>query len=491
MDLHIRDFFPFEPTPSQAEMMQKLEHFLADGDEHSIFLLKGYAGTGKSSLVGAFSKMAVAAGRPLQLLAPTGRAAKVLQGYCEIPAYTIHRTIYRASSASVLDAGGAGGGYSVGYNRQQEGTLYIVDEASMISNVSEGYTPFGSGRLLDDLMEYCFSIDGSKMLLIGDDAQLPPVGSPYSPALNEDYLRGYTSDLTVGSLTEIVRQEAAGEIVLTSYELRTRILRLAGGEDWEEPLLSPPEKGGEITFITGEDLPTLLEQSYRNVGKEETILLTRTNLEAETFNQGIRYQSLYLEEEVAHGEQIMVVRNNYLHYPTDAMGRPMSGFIANGELLKVLGTRREEKMYGFTFREAELEDAHGGFISAKIILDSLYTGATALTGEQREDLYKRVSEDYPEETTKRGLYQKLKRDPYLNALQIKYAYAMTVHKAQGGGWKHVFLNFGYLTPEMIDLSFCRWLYTAITRATEHLYIISPPSFIFGDMETLVSARYYD
>ena len=479
MELHIRDFFPFEPTPSQAQMMRQLEHFLAEGEEHSIFLLKGYAGTGKSSLVGAFSQMAAATGRPVQLLAPTGRAAKVLQGYCRMPAYTIHRTIYRAKSGG--GAIGEGGSYDLGYNRQQEGTLYIVDEASMISNASEGYTPFGSGRLLDDLMEYCFSIDGSKMLLIGDDAQLPPVGSPYSPALNADYLRGYTSSLTEGALTEIVRQEAAGEIVLTSYELRTRILRLAGGEKWEEPLLTPPEKGGEIAFISGEDLPDLLEKSYREVGKEETILLTRTNLEAETFNQGIRHQSLYLDEEVSHGEQIMVVRNNYLHYPTDAQGKPMSLFIANGELLRVLSTYREEKMYGFTFREAELEDSMGGFVAGKILLDSLFTGSAALTKEQREDLYQRVAADYPEETTKRGLYQKLKKDPYLNALQIKYAYAMTVHKAQGGGWRHVFLNFGYLTPEMIDLSFCRWLYTAITRATERLYIISPPSFVFGEV----------
>lgn len=489
MDTHIRDFFPFEPTSSQAEVMKKLEFFLFGEEEHSIFLLKGYAGTGKSSLVGAFAKMAIATGRPVQLLAPTGRAAKVLQSYCGLPAYTIHRTIYRAKSGMAF--GDGIGAYDVGYNRQQEGTLYVVDEASMISNTSEGLHPFGSGRLLDDLMEYCFSIDGSKILIIGDDAQLPPVGTPYSPALNEDYLRGYTSELETGTLSEIVRQEAAGEIVITSYELRTRILRLMGNEEWHEPLLTPPERGGEVSFITGDDLPTLLEQSYREVGKEETILLTRTNLEAEAFNQGIRHQSLYLEEEVVHGEQIMVVRNNYLHYPTDDRGKPMSSFVANGELLRVLGTRKEEQMYGFTFREAELEDTQGGFVSAKIILDSLYSGATALTPEQRETLYNNVAKDYPEETTKKGLYQKLRKDPYLNALQIKYAYAMTVHKAQGGGWKNVFLNFGYLTPEMIDLSFCRWLYTAITRATEHLYIISPPSFIFGDMETLSAVRYLD
>lgn len=490
MGLHIRDFFPFEPTVSQSSVMEKLEQFLASETEHGVFLLKGYAGTGKSSLVGALAKMAVSSGHPVRLLAPTGRAAKVLQGYCGLPAYTIHRVIYRAKSASAFDTNGVST-YDVGYNREQEGTLYIVDEVSMISNTGEGFTPFGDGRLLDDLMEYCFSIDGSRLLLIGDDAQLPPVGTPYSPALSEEYLRGYTPNLRTGILSEIVRQERAGEIVLTSCELRARILRLAMGEDWFEPLLSPPEKGGEITFITGEDLPDLLERSYREKGQEETILLTRTNLEAESFNQGIRRQSLYLEEEAVRGEQVMVVRNNYLHYPTDENGKPMSSFVANGELLRILGTRKEERMYGFTFRDAELEDAQGGFVSAKIILESLYTGTAALTAEQREQLYKNVAADYPEETTKRGLYQKLRKDPYLNALQIKYAYAMTVHKAQGGGWKNVFLNIGYLTPEMIDLSFCRWLYTAITRATEHLYIISPPAFIFGDVDTHSAVRYLD
>ena len=490
MTAEIRHFFPFEPTSSQSRVMERLERFLFAETEHAVFLLKGYAGTGKSSLVGAFARFALSIGLPVRLLAPTGRAAKVLQGYCGFPAGTIHRAIYRAGSGN-LDSTGSASSYDVGYNTQQEGTLYIVDEASMISNAVEGFTPFGSGRLLDDLMEYCFSIDGSKLLLIGDDAQLPPVGSPVSPALDENYLRGYTPWIDSDSLTEIVRQEAAGEIVLTGYELRTQILRLAGGEKWQEPLLTPPEKGGEITFITGEDLPDLLERSYRTAGRDETILLTRTNLEAESFNRGIRSQSLYLEEEVSRGEQVMVVRNNYLHYPTDPEGRPMSSFIANGELLKVLNTRREEKMYGFTFREAELEDSHGGFVSAKIILDSLYSGATALTTEQREELYKNVSRDYPEETTKRGLYAKLRKDPYLGALQIKYAYAMTVHKAQGGGWKNVFLNFGYLTPEMIDLSFCRWLYTAITRATEHLYIISPPPFVFGDVDTLSAVRYLE
>lgn len=471
--------------------MGKLQKFLHASNEHSIFLLKGYAGTGKSSLVGAFSRYAVSLGVPVQLLAPTGRAAKVLEGYCGMPAYTIHRTIYRAKSGASFDSSGTSSSYDVGYNRQQQGTIYIVDEASMISNSGEGFTPFGSGHLLDDLMEYCFSIDGSRLLLIGDDAQLPPVGVGYSPALSEDYLMGYTPSLYTAGLTEIVRQEA-GEIVLTGYELRTLILRLSAGKEWQEPLLSPPETGGEITFTTNEELPSLLEESYRKVGKDETIVLTRTNLEAEALNQGIRYQSLYLDEEVTQGEQIMVVRNNYLHYPTDEMGKPTSGFIANGELLRVTRTWHEEELYGFRFRDAELEDSRGDFVSGKIILDSLYSGVTALTPEQRETLFNNVSMEYPEETTKRGLFQKLRKDPYLNALQIKYAYAMTVHKAQGGGWKNVFLSFGYLTPEMIDLSFCRWLYTAITRATEHLYIISPPPFVFGEIDTLVSGvRYVD
>ncbi len=472
----ISDFFPFTPTSTQSLVLEEISHFMKEASEHSIFLLRGYAGTGKSSLVGAFSRWLQNIGHPQTLLAPTGRAAKVLEGYCMLPAHTIHRTIYRERIS------GGEVAYEVGFNKDRPGTIYIVDEASMIHNSSDGYGVFGSGRLLDDLIEYCFSIDGSKILLIGDDAQLPPVGTDLSPALSPDYLMSYCSALYQGTLKDIVRQEAGGEIVYLSYLLRGRIIDLQNGGKWSEPLLPMPERGGEVEIISGYDLPEFMEDSYRKVGQEDTLLITRSNRDAEEFNKGIRYRSLYYDEEVVPGEHLMVVRNNYKYLPVDKEGKPTSSFIANGELLKVISSRHEQQLYGFTFREAELEDSNGGFITAQILMDSLFTQAPALTPEQRQQLFNNVVMDYPECTTKKMLYQKLRQDPYLNALQIKYAYAMTCHKAQGGQWRNVYLSFGYLTPEMIDLSFCRWLYTAMTRATEKLYILQPPTFIFGDID---------
>lgn len=474
--LQIADYFGFKPTLSQQTVIEELQNFLSDPTEHSIFLLRGYAGTGKSSLIGALSRMLQDHHSPQMLLAPTGRAAKVLEHYCGLPAFTIHRTIYRqrVSSEGVI--------YEINFNKHQPGTLYIIDEASMINNSSDGFGTFGSGHLLDDLTDFCFSIEGSKILLIGDDAQLPPVGTELSPSLNPDYLLGYCSVLYQGVLRDIVRQEKGGEIVYLSYLLRGRILDLQQGKDWSEPLLPIPEPGGEVEIISGYDLPELVEDSYRRVGQEETLLVTRSNRDAEEYNKAIRYRSLYYDEEVVPGENLMVVRNNYLYQPVDSQGNATSNFLANGEILKVLGTRREQELHGFTFREAELQDTSGDFISAQLLMDSLFTQAPALTKEQRQVLYEGVCSDYPHITNRRDLYLKLRQDPYLNALQVKYAYAMTCHKAQGGQWKEVYLSFGYLTPEMINLSFCRWLYTAMTRATEKLYILNPPSFIFGDLE---------
>lgn len=472
--LNIEAHFPFTPTESQRKVIEKLDIFTFSRTEHPMFLLRGYAGTGKSSLIGAYAKALMAMGLPLELLAPTGRAAKVLQHYCGIPASTIHRVIYRQKTA------GEESGYEIGYNKAAVGTIYIVDEASMISNTPEGFSSFGSGRLLDDLTDFCFSVDGTKILLIGDDAQLPPVGTELSPALDPKYLRSYCSELFTGVLSEIVRQGEASEIVFTSFLLRSRIIDLMEGKPWTEPLLPMPTEGGEVSIIGGYDLPEMMEQSFRTVGQEETVLITRSNKDAEEYNRSIRHYTLYYDEEVIPGENMMVVRNNYLHTPKDEMGKSASSFIANGEILKVLGTFKSRELHGFKFREAEFLDSNGAFVSANIILDGLFNGAPALTSEQRQALFDSVILDYPECTSRRSLFTKLREDPYLNALQIKYSYAMTCHKAQGGQWKDVYLSFGYLTPEMIDISFCRWLYTAITRATDHLYILSPPPFIFGE-----------
>ncbi len=474
----ITHFFGFAPTISQEKVIEGLDVFFNEegygSSDHSIFVLRGYAGTGKSSLIGALARVVMAAGCPLALLAPTGRAAKVLQSYCGMPAHTIHRVIYRER----MGADGVSN-FEMSFNRGRHGTVYIVDEASMIGNTQDVLSPFGSGRLLEDLVDFCFGVEGAKIIFIGDDAQLPPVGTLLSPAMDVAYLSRYCNRIFTGVLTDIVRQEEASEIITLSHILRGRIIDMVGGlSGWETPLLPMPS-GREVRIITGNELPELVEASYARVGKEETVLLTRSNKYAEEFNRQIRYRSLDYEDEVVSDELLMVCRNNYFHVPVDAEGNPKSSFIANGELLRVRNARRTRELYGFTFREAELVDGDGGIVHAHLLLESLYSGAASLTPEQRQRLYDRVVLDYPDLTNKRDLYKALRKDPYLNALQVKYAYAMTCHKAQGGQWHDVYLHFGYLTPEMIDESFCRWLYTAMTRATDRLYIISPPDFIFG------------
>lgn len=472
-----RHFFPFEPTSSQNEVIDSLSAFLYDEDlidEHAIFVLRGYAGTGKSSLIGALTKAIQSFGRPFVLLAPTGRAAKVLQSYCSAPAHTIHRAIYRER----LSSDGVSN-YEINYNRSKHSTLYIVDEASMISNTSEGFTPFGSGCLLDDLLEFCFSVDGAKILFIGDDAQLPPISTTLSPAMDSSYLQKYCSEIFTGALTDIVRQDEASEIVYLSHILRSRIIDLEKGDSpMLDPLLPLPN-GDDVQIIRAGDLAEYVEESYDEVGKEDTILITRSNKDAELFNRQIRYHTLGYEDDITTEELIMVCRNNYHYSPTDSEGRNKGSFIANGEILQVDQTYSSEELYGFTFKEVDLSDSEGNIVQAYTILECLYSGAPALTQEQRHTLYENVVQDYPHITSKKQLYDTLRKDPYLNALQIKYAYAMTCHKAQGGQWHDVYIHFGYLTPEMIDLSFCRWLYTAMTRATHRLYFISPPDFIFG------------
>lgn len=479
MRLSIASFFHFKPTPSQSNAISALESFLTEEkSEHPIFLLQGYAGTGKSFLVGAVTKAALHQRYSVRLLAPTGRAAKVLSKYCGIPAQTIHRAIYRQKVVATGEAT-----YDLNFNSSKNATLYIVDESSMISNNSEGFSPFGSGRLLDDLIEFCFEEPQSRILFVGDDAQLPPIGTLLSPAMSVDYLKGYSDDVRSARLTDIVRQEKRSEIIFLSYQLRILIHQLTAGKPVTFPLLPLPSLEKEIEFIQSSELPDAIETSFRHVGEEETVIVTRSNRSAELFNKGIRAKTLYYDEEIISGEYLMVVRNNYLYLPLDEEGKPTNSFLANGEMLRVITTNNERSLYGFTFRDAELIDNEGAFLSATLLVDTLYNGSATLTPEQRQQLYTEISKDYPECTSTRKLHLALRKDPYLNALQVKYPYAMTVHKAQGGQWKHVYLCFDYLTPEMVDLSFCRWLYTAITRASEKLFIINPPHFLFQNVNS--------
>ena len=473
----ITHFFEFEPTLSQKKVIEGLSHFVTLSPPHSIYILRGYAGTGKSTLIGALVRALYSAGLHFRLLAPTGRAAKVLQSYCGFPAHTIHRTIYRQRITSDGDAS-----FDIGYNTSRKGTFYIIDEASMISNSSEGYTPFGTGRLLDDLMEYCLGIEGSHILFVGDDAQLPPVGTELSPAMDPVCLQGYGVQVSTGTLTDIVRQESAGEIVSLSHILRHH-LHNADIDDGSFPTpILPLPSTTEVTLVSPYDLTSLVEQSYRRVGKDETLIITRSNREAEQLNREIRFRSLDYDGVIVNGEELMVCRNNYLHLPLDEEDKPTTNFIANGELLHVEHAGAEHELYGFHFREAELRDSAGGIFTALLLLESLYSGVASLTSEQRQALYEGVVADYPGIRSRKALFEQIRKDPHLNALQVKYAYAMTCHKSQGGQWKEVYISFGYLTQEMIDRSFFRWLYTAMTRATERLYIIAPPEFLFGDYQ---------
>lgn len=460
--------------------MEDLGSFIVEAPEHSVYVLRGYAGTGKSTLVGAIAKSLKSLHCHFTLLAPTGRAAKVLEGYSGFPAHTIHRAIYRQKKVRDME-----GVFDVGFNRAKVGTLYLIDEASMISNLSEGYTPFGSGRLLDDLMEYCMSIPGSKILFVGDDAQLPPVGVDQSPAMDVDYLRGYGCEVRSGSLTEIMRHESSGEIAQHSTLLRSYILDRPEYElDWDSPLLPFPS-GVQVEIISSYDLPEYVERSYRRVGKEETLLITRSNREAEEMNRQIRIRTLGYDEDLVQGESLLVCRNNYLYIPKDEHGSATTAFIANGEIFRVERKLRSVSLHGFHFKEVELSDGTGAYFTANVMMDCLYSGVSSLTGEQRQALYESVLEDYSETTNRRMLFEQIRKDPFLNALQVKYAYALTCHKAQGGQWRDVYVSPGYLPPDRRDLSLLRWLYTAMTRATEKLYIIAPPAFLYGEYDSQV------
>ncbi len=474
----IRSAFAYVPTSSQNEVINSLSLFLDEAPPHSIYILRGYAGTGKSSLLGAVVKALRQQRRMYRLLAPTGRAAKVLQNYCQAPAQTIHKEIYRQQNQDPQ----AEEAFKVGNNRDRRGTVYIVDEASMISNQSEGFNPFGSGQLLDDLLEYCMGVRDAQVVFVGDDAQLPPVSSEYSPAMDPNYLAQYGYPLYQGALLDVVRQEASGEIVGLSVKLRALLQEMqSNGGVWQAPLLPTPT-GQEVHVISGYDFPSTLESSYRKVGREETLVITRSNREAEQLNREIRFRSLFYEEPIARGEYLMVCRNNYLHIPFDETDRPTSAFIANGEVLKVLHCSAPHERYGFHFCKAELQDPDGGYVSAQLLLDTLNSGVASLTSEQRQALYQAVMTSYTDVNNKRKLFKALREDPYLNALQVKYACAMTCHKSQGGQWRHVYISLPFLRPEVVDEQFIRWLYTAMTRATEKLYFISPPNLLFSSAE---------
>ena len=489
----IRENFAHKPTKEQEKAISMLSNFLLSRERDTLFLLKGYAGTGKTSLLAALVRTMQQLQQRVMLLAPTGRAAKVLSSYAGAPAYTIHRKIYRQKSITDMDV------FQNDINLKQD-TLFIVDEASMIANESSGGSMFGSGRLLDDLMQYVYSCEGCRLILVGDTAQLPPVGEEESPALNRIMLEGYGMEVTELCLIQVVRQLEESGILWNATMLRRLI---QDDEMFEFPKLRG-KSFPDVRVLPGDELIEALEDSYRKYGTDGTIVVTRSNKRANIFNNGIRARILDHEEELSSGDLIMVAKNNYywteanspLPQPlprgggeTAAQGKPPSsggglegGFIANGDVAVVRRLRNERSFYGFRFADATLmfSDYGNTEMDVTVLLDTLQSEAPALTRQQQEALFQGVWEDYPELTNKRDRMKRLRQDIYYNALQIKYAYAVTCHKAQGGQWEHVYIDQGYITEDMLAPDYFRWLYTAITRATEQVYLINWPDNALSD-----------
>ena len=450
------------PTKEQEHALSVFSEFMMDREERVVMILRGSAGTGKTTLAGAIVRAMTALQQKLMLLAPTGRAAKVFSLYSGHDAYTIHRKIYRQKTAADLSS------FSLNENLYHD-MLFIVDEASMIANGNgQLISEFGSGCLLDDLMQYVYSGQNCRMLLIGDKAQLPPVGEQESPALMASVLRGYGLEVYECDLNQVLRQSESSGILWNA----TRIREMSQGGIVSLPKIRF-EGFPDIQMVPGDELIETLSSSYSRVGMDETMVVTRSNKRANIYNQGIRNTILDREDELCRGDQLMIVKNNY--FWTENMKE--ISFLANGDRAVVQRVRNIHELYGFRFAEVTMQfpDYDDFELTATVILDSLTTESPALTREQQQHLYESVLEDYAYITRKDERMKKLKTDKYYNALQVKFAYAVTCHKAQGGQWAHVYIDQGYMTDDMLTPDYIHWLYTAFTRAIEKLYLVNWPS----------------
>ncbi|WP_321481330.1 AAA family ATPase [uncultured Bacteroides sp.] len=462
LERQIKESFPYELTSEQNEAVHALTEFMLSTLNDTAFVLRGYAGTGKTSLVGALVRTMDALQQKAVLLAPTGRAAKVFSAYSGHPAFTIHKKIYRQRSFSNELSN-----FSLNDNLNTH-TLFIVDEASMISNEGLSGAMFGTGRLLDDLVHFVYSGTGCRLLLMGDTAQLPPVGEDEGPALSKDAIKGYGLEVCEADLTQVVRQTQDSGILYNA----TRLRHLLFEENWAALPKVKLNGFADICAVRGDELIEILSGCYDRDGMEETMVVCRSNKRANIYNKGIRNSILYREDELNAGDYLMVAKNNY--YWT-AEYQEMD-FIANGEVAKVRRVRRTSEFYGFRFAQVELvfPDYDDFEIEVNMLLDTLHTDSPALTKTDNDRLFYAVLEDYADVTLKSERMKKMKVDPYYNALQVKYAYAITCHKAQGGQWRNVFLDQGYVSEERLTSDYFRWLYTAFTRATGTLYLVNFP-----------------
>lgn len=480
MRAFILDNFRFQPTKEQENAVEMMSDFLFERNRDSVFLLRGYAGTGKTTLVGALVRALNQLKQRTVLMASTGRAAQVFSMHTGQTATTIHKRIYRqkAFSGEMTD-------FLQGVNLFKN-TLFIVDEASMISNGGRGETVFGTGRLLDDLVQFVYSGVGCRLMLVGDQAQLPPVGEEESPALSALMLGGYGLQVYECLLTEVVRQLEDSGILWNATMLR-RCLADGLTDGFPRLKLTP-----DVVYMPGSELIEALEQAYYQCGKDQVVVITRSNVRANAFNRGIRGQILGYDTELNGGDRVIIVKNNY-HWIQPESSDPIAGegdvdtnqegttvhtmdFIANGDMAVVRRFRNERALYGFRFADVTLEfpDYDNLEVMATVVLDTLHSEAPALTAQQQESLFQEVWNDYPELTTKRERMKAVREDMYYNALQVKYGYAVTCHKAQGGQWQQVFLDQGFLTEEMMGEDYFRWLYTALTRATDKVYLVNWP-----------------
>lgn len=457
----------FEPNNLQKEAMNLLGEFLfGNSSRDRIFVLRGYAGTGKTSLVGALVKLLDEVRMPVALMAPTGRAAKVFASMAGHPAYTIHKSIYRQQKFNVEMEG-----FELTENRRQ-GVLFICDEASMISTLNEG-SPFGTGNLLDDLIEYVYGSTGCKLLLVGDAAQLPPVGQKRSPALEIPTLQGYGLEVMTTELTEVARQQLDSGILYNATNLRKILMEGSRDEQSAQQLLRLPhiyyKMYPDVKRIDGYELLDCLQNSYYHEGLDDTIIVTRSNARANRFNQGVRNQILEREEELSAGDRLLVVKNNY-YWGKEFDQLP---FIANGDVVTVNRVRSVIDLYGFRFAKVAITLPDYEIDTEVIVmLDTLTAEGPNLSLDDQQRLFNEVAQDYPECRNKRDLYKAIKENPYFNALQVKYAYCVTCHKSQGGQWQDVYLDLGYINPDHLGPDFYRWMYTAFTRARSKLYLVN-------------------
>ncbi|WP_196795660.1 ATP-dependent DNA helicase [Segatella oris] len=510
--------FGFTPTHDQLNALETFACFLADREQNCVMVMRGSAGTGKTSLAGAMVRTFTRLGQKLLLMAPTGRAAKVFAMNSGHTAFTIHRKIYREKSYS-----GIGGQFNLNDNMHKN-TLFMIDEASMIGRGGGMTNDFGTGDLLSDLVQFVYNGQNCRMLLVGDCAQLPPVGEEEAPALHAEVLEAMGLKVYECDLREVLRQSQDSGILVNATYIRSltpgpsprrgEILLQSDsglidsnmGESRLNSSFSPRRgeaqlqsdsrldfsefscdnllkvglprirfKGfADIVMVPGDELVERISSSYADVGMDETMVVTRSNKRANVYNQGIRATVLDREDELCTGDLLMVVKNKYLDKPQGDHGQ--LAFIANGDRVKVQRVRNIRELFGFRFADVWLQfpDYDDFEMQQTVILDTLTTEAPALTHEQQEQLYEAVMEDYADIPLKRDRIAKLKQDEYFNALQIKYAYAVTCHKAQGGQWAHVYIDQGYMTDDMLTPDYIHWLYTAFTRATEKLFLVNWP-----------------